>query len=334
MRRKQIICFCVVLTVGAFCTGGCTLGKSANHTAQTLIEVLPYAEKDPLAIGTPAIDKDIQYGFRVSMATLMKQQSTLQELLRTDKVRQTQWFKDQDGSIVQAIKDLRKNLRVRPQEEGNYVEVSMTCDKADEAALIVNEMAQSFVESQGAVRRMRIRDRLAKLEERLTRVEAEVTAASSALDEVRKASGFTDLEERGYGHPVPVRLIRLEQERDNCSLEVAGLQANIENLKQQAGQPPNEQIKNPLQANLEEARASLIVLQSKLQELQKMCDEARARKKDLDLARVQYEQRQGIRDERLRMLDAIKCQIEKLKLMHNDPETPKVKLVGLAPTPL
>jgi len=126
----------------------------------------------------------------------------------------------------------------------------------------------------------------------------------------------------------------LEQDRDNCNLEIVGLQAHIENLRQQAGQPPNEQIRNQLQANLKEAGDSLIVLQSKLGHLQKMCDEAKARKKGLDLARVQYEGRRRMRDERLQMLDAIKCQIERLKIIHDDPETAKVKLVGLAPTPL
>jgi capsular exopolysaccharide synthesis family protein len=41
-----------------------------------------------------------------------------------------------------------------------------------------------------------------------------------------------------------------------------------------------------------------------------------------------------IKDERLAMLDSIKEQIEKFKIMYNDPETPKVMAVGLAPIPL
>ena len=159
-------------------------------------------------------------------------------------------------------------------------------------------------------------------------------AANNALNEVRTASGFTDLEERSYQHPVTIRLIRLEQDRDNCSLEAAGLQAHIKNLERRAGQPSNDQIRNQLQANLDEARGSLIVLGSKLERLKKMCDEAKARKKALDLVRVQYERRQVVRDERIWMLDTIKCQIEKLKIMVDDPETPKVRLVGAAPTPL
>ena len=50
-----------------------------------------------------------------------------------------------------------------------------------------------------------------------------------------------------------------------------------------------------------------------------------AKKRDLDLARVQYKQQLAIRDERKRMLDSLKSEIEKLKILHDDPETPETK---------
>ena len=46
------------------------------------------------------------------------------------------------------------------------------------------------------------------------------------------------------------------------------------------------------------------------------------------------QQRVAIRDERKDMLDSVKSQIEKLKIMHDDPETPKVQSMGYAPEPL
>ncbi|MHC4418582.1 MAG: polysaccharide biosynthesis tyrosine autokinase, partial [Planctomycetota bacterium] len=51
-------------------------------------------------------------------------------------------------------------------------------------------------------------------------------------------------------------------------------------------------------------------------------------------ARIQYQQRVTIRDERKLMLDSIKEQIEKLRIVREDPETPKVQFVGYAPEPL
>jgi capsular exopolysaccharide synthesis family protein len=88
------------------------------------------------------------------------------------------------------------------------------------------------------------------------------------------------------------------------------------------------------QSNLLNARDQLVVLQSTLEDLERRREEAAARKKDLDSARVQYKQRKAIRDERKQMVDSIKEQIEKLRIVREDPETPKVQFVAYAPEPL
>jgi len=88
------------------------------------------------------------------------------------------------------------------------------------------------------------------------------------------------------------------------------------------------------QANLANAEDTLIVLNQRLDELNKLMLETTAKKKDLDQARVQYEERLGDRDEARKAIDRIKEQIEKLTIQHDDPETPKVLSVGPAPAPL
>jgi capsular exopolysaccharide synthesis family protein len=88
------------------------------------------------------------------------------------------------------------------------------------------------------------------------------------------------------------------------------------------------------QANLKNAQDRLVVQSKSLEQLGKMLDETSAKKKDLDSARVQYDQRAAIRDERKLMLNEIKEKIEKLKIIYDDPETPKVQSVGYAPVPL
>jgi hypothetical protein len=110
--------------------------------------------------------------------------------------------------------------------------------------------------------------------------------------------------------------MRLEKERDACLVEIAKLKAEVENREKQEASPDRK-------ANLQKAQDDLVVLTKKLEELRNMCDEAVAKKKDLDLARVQYGQRASIRDERKRMLDSMKEQIEKLKILHDDPATPE-----------
>lgn len=347
MSRKQIVYLCVVLVILANCEKRSVLGASASeYTARALIRVLPYADKDPMKIETPAIDKDIQYGFRQSIATLVKRQSTLQELIDRDKVRQTQWFRrftkfDRQGRIInldqcllQAFKDLREHFSAKAEKDSEFVILSMTCSDAQEAAVIVNEMATLFVTSYGRTKMAEITEKLSNLSKRQNFVERELSEAEKALSDVCKRFGLTDLEEHGYPHPLTTKLIRLEHERDNYVLEIKAVEAHIENLKKKQQGEADGQVKQELQEELHNVRDNLVVLQSKLLELEKMRRDATLRKKDFDLASVQYRQREVIRDERLKTLNEIKWLSEKLKIMHDDPETPKVQLVGIAPVPL
>ncbi len=87
-------------------------------------------------------------------------------------------------------------------------------------------------------------------------------------------------------------------------------------------------------ANLLNARDSLRVLDERLAELQKLRTAALEEQKKLDEARSEYEHIQKVRDERIETLNQIKTQIEKYRILLEDPETPKVQSVGLAPEPL
>ncbi len=399
LRRHVLLI--VVLTIFGLIAGGAGWYVFKlflpSYSAQTYIEVLPRVETDPMTIGSVQVQKDIQYGYRVSMANLIKQQSSLQELLRNDKVRSTNWFKRRNEDTRKAVRYLKKHLGAYAHRDAEYVEISMTCREAREAALIVNEMAQLFVNSQAGTKKGEISERLARLEDRRRAVERELTAANNALDEVREAWGISDLESpagRYFQHTVTLMLNDLRLQENQLVLSISQLRASIENLKELATGPIAEQIeiaveRDPImislaqqlvfqeaqlsgrlakfgenhrivrssqevieeikekrrqrkteiaeqtrRANLENARDSLVILQERLNQLESLRDQANQKKKDLDLARVQYDQRMKIRDERILMLDALKEQIEKVKIMLNDPETTKVQLVGFAPEPL
>ena len=86
-------------------------------------------------------------------------------------------------------------------------------------------------------------------------------------------------------------------------------------------------------ANLMNARDSLRVLDERLTELQKMRAAALDEQKKLDEARNEYGRIQKTRDERQETLNQIKMQIEKYRILLEDPDTPKVQSVGLARTP-
>jgi capsular polysaccharide biosynthesis protein len=153
--RRHILLI-VSLTLLGFMVGGVSwyllMRYAPKYTAQTFIGVLPPVEKDPMAIVSGQVAKDIQYSYRVSLASLMTQQSTLQRLTARDKIQETKWFKRfgdvREISNAKAFDDLRKKFSAYAQRDGDYIVVSMTCGNAAESALIVNEMVDLFIASQ------------------------------------------------------------------------------------------------------------------------------------------------------------------------------------------
>jgi succinoglycan biosynthesis transport protein ExoP len=368
-----------------------------RYTAKTFIQVLPPTETDPMTIGTIQLQKDILYGHRQSIANLIKQQSTLEDLLDRDKVKDTEWFRRWNGDRRRAVNYLDKHFGAYAHRDSEFVEISMTCRAAKEAADIVNEMLNLFLATRGDTEQQEISKKLKGLEDERQRVQSELDAANKGLDDIRAAYNLTDIEQpegRYFQHTITIRLNDLELKKSELDLAIKQLQADIGNLQELATGPITEQIeylieRDPVmltlaqqlayleaqlsgrltkfgenhrdvrqtrelieetkkrreqrkieiaeqtrRANLENARDGLIVLQKRFEELESLRQEAEAQKKELDLARIQYEKGLKIRDERLTMLDSIKEQIEKLKIMYNDPETPKVLAVGLAPIPL
>ncbi|MBN2316764.1 MAG: polysaccharide biosynthesis tyrosine autokinase [Sedimentisphaerales bacterium] len=399
LRRHIFLIVC--LTVLGFVAGGGgwkLLQKYfPRYTARTYIQVLPPVEKDPMTIGSVQLHKDILYGHRQSIANLIKQQRTLEELLDRDKVKETHWFVRRDRDRRKAVKYLKRYFGAHAHRDSEFVEISMTCGSATEAAEIVNEMHDLFLSRQGVTEKQEITERLQRLEEQRIRVQSELDAAEKGLDDVRVAYDLTDLDRpmgRYFQHPVEVKLNNLELQKDELDLVIRQLHADLANLEELATGPITEQIevaieKDPVmvdlaqqitfwetqlsgllikfgenhrdvrqarerleetkkkraerkdeianqirRANLENAKSNLIVLQERFEELEQLRQEAVAKKKQLDLARIQFDKGVKIRDERLEMLDTIKEQIEKLKTLHDDPETPKVLSVGKAPPPL
>jgi capsular exopolysaccharide synthesis family protein len=365
-----------------------------RYTARTYIEVLPPVETDPMTITTPYTQEEMRYSHRVSMATRIKQQRTLQELVGRDVIKDTEWFNNRDGSVRKAIRYLEKYFGAIPQRDGDYVEISMTCRDKEEAALIVNEMAELFLVDKGGTERGDVAERLASLAERRTFIQGELDAAEGALRDVRDRWGLTDLEEHAYADTITRKLTDLEVEQNALVLLIKELEGVIKNLEEMATGPINEQIEHRIeidpvlvylarerdlqeailaglltkfgenhrivrqtqdlieeikskrrerreqiaeqlrQSNLQDGYDRAIELQGRYEELERIRAEAAAAKTDLDLARAQYKERLDVRDERREMLDKVKEQIEKLRVLHDDPKTPKVRLVAYAPVPL
>jgi capsular exopolysaccharide synthesis family protein len=403
LRRHVLLI--VSLTILGFIVGGVSWYLLwvylPKYTAQTFIKVLPPIEKDPMTIAGGQVAKDIQYGYRMSMASLMTEQSFLQKLIDRDKVQGTKWFKSfgevREKSIVKAFSDLKKKFGATAQRDGDYIVASMTCGDAAESALIVNEIVDLFLTSQRSSTKGDVAERMARLQDQRDNIQRDLDSAERALVEVRDRWGLTDLEEyqgQRFQHTITLTLNDLELQENKLIMDIKGLQADIANLEQLATGPINEQVENLIendptataltqqlafmeaslasrltkfgenhpvvrqsqelineikekrrvrraeiaeqtrQANLKNARDFLTGLQQKFADMEKLRQETAAKQKELDLARIQYQQRASIRDERKLMLDSVKEQLEKFKIMLDDPETPKVQFVGPAPMPL
>ncbi|MHC4156148.1 MAG: hypothetical protein ACYST6_14690 [Planctomycetota bacterium] len=327
MGRREIFHVWVVLWVVGV-VGSATKAAAPTYTAKTLIRVLPYAEKDPMTIETAAVDSGLQERFRRSIAALIKQQDMFQRLIDMRKVQDTKWFRqfgstsdDRHHFVRKALEDLERNLRVAAQRQTDFIKISMTCGDPHEAAMIVNETVRLFVGVQQQKKRGQISAKLANLERRQVSLQKDLEIAERALEEVRTRWGFTDLEDHNYAPAVVVRLNRLQGLRDDMLLEVRGLEATISDLKER-------------KVDFEALRAQLIPRRAKLRELEKMVEQAGAKKKDFDLARVQYRRRAAIRNRMSDRPGAIEMLREKYKMMHNDPQIARVEMVGPAPEPL
>jgi len=398
--RRHIFLIIISTILGLVAGGGIwkLLQKySPKYTATTYIQVLSPVPTDPMTIGNAQLQKDILYNYRQSIANLIKQQSTLQELLARNTIKQTDWFHRREESIRKAVKYLNRYFVAYAHRDSEFVEISMTCRDAGEAAKIVNEMLDLFITKQGATEKAEVSQRLIELENQRDNVERELSAAEASLADVRNKSGIIDLEMpvgKNFQHTITLTLNNLELQKTDLELGIQQLKADIGNLQRLATEPISEQIEFAIErdpvmltlaqqltfqeaelkgmltrfgenhrdvrqmresiaetqnarelrkeeiaeqtrkANLQNARDGLVVLQQRFEELEKLRLGAEAKKRDLDEARVQYAQRLKIRDERNEMLDKIKEQIEKWKMIANDPETPKVQAVGLAPRPL
>lgn len=400
LRRHWLMI--VIFTIFGFFCGGASwylLKKYApRYTARTFIRVLPPVEKDPTVMQSPIVAKDIQYGYRQSMAAQLKSQNTLQQLVDRDRIQQTKWFQNfgdiKADRIIRAIKNLDNNMGVSPQRDGDSIVVSMTCRSKEESALIVNEMVNLFVSSQGSAKRKDVAEKLSRLSEQQLRVQRDLDLSEQDLDNVRRRYGFADLEEHSFMPIVDQKLAQLESDQSQLRMDISEMRAGMERLAQQAQGPVQVQVERQVesdpvmtllaqqlalqesslasslarfgedhrvvqqtrkfidaiqeerarrkaiiaeqtrQSNLRNAQDQIVTMEKRLGELESLREETAKNKAEMDLARAQYEQRLKIRDERRAVLNSIKEQVEKLKIVYDDPETPKVQFVAPAPEPL
>jgi len=205
-----------------------------TYTAQTAIEVLPPGTEDPMEIGSSPGNKDMAYQLRFTKAAFIKQQSTLENLLRRDKVRDTEWFKGFNNDIPKAVEELGDNLGASPQREGNWIMLSMKCHDKKESALIVNEMLDLFLKGQQAIATRDVREQLAKRTDQQRRLRGELQQAEDTLETIRKGTEFTNLGEQRFRDSIDIKLAGLESMQNQLQNNIAQVETFVTTLRVRA----------------------------------------------------------------------------------------------------
>jgi len=237
--RRHILLICAFTFFGAIV--GCGLWYilckvAPKYTAKTYIEVLSPGQLDPTVIGSPIANKDVSYEFRFSKAALIKQQSMLQELIRREKIRDTQWYKSFDEDIIDIMDDLDKHLNANADRNSSYVLVSMTCGDAEEAALIVNQMVDLFIKSQQTGAEEDVSAKLSELTLQENALRGKIQTINNSLTDIRRSTGITQLEsgseDSSFRHTITQKLSNLEVDKSKLEADIEEIRTSVGNYEE------------------------------------------------------------------------------------------------------
>jgi Mrp family chromosome partitioning ATPase/uncharacterized protein involved in exopolysaccharide biosynthesis len=254
---RQHIWLIILLTTAGLVAGGLSwyLFKRylPKYTATAYIEVLSPVIRDPTRIGEAATDRENRYVYRMSLATLIEQQGMFNNLLQSEKVKQTKWFtrfgasgseKTTGRGIEKGLKDLQKNMGASADRERDFIRVSMTCAGYDgavkESALIANEMVDLFLKSREEKEKGDVRQKVQALREQREAVMQELATYQTTLNNIMTTTGFTDLGEHSYQDVFTQRVAILEVESNNLLWSISDTVTQIKALERQASGPIEE----------------------------------------------------------------------------------------------
>ncbi len=309
------ILICVLMGSGS--AGPNQVASNPGHTAVAMIEVLPYAQPDPLSLETPNIDVELQREFRRSKAMLMTQPDFFDRLVKREKVKGTTWFREIGGDLKRAAKDLRQRCAAEARKDSGFLEAVVACDDPNDSALIAEEMVNLFVELQEAGAKAKLDVRIKALDTRRRRILKAIEATETEIEVIYKRYGHADLDEHEYCHPAEARLIRVEERRDDLLLEIVEQDPTVTRLDSRSRSGSRSKVGSR-------------IVQIKLLAAEKMYGEARKSKDDLDLARAAYKRAAAALTRHERMLEQVDLLIDKLQMMHDSPDVSRLRPIGPA----
>lgn len=219
-----------------------------KYTYSRAIDVAMPVTQDPMTITTPQIAKDIYYQFRFTKAALIKQDFMLKQLLdNSDKVKETSWFKqyakvnaageiigDRAKAIQEAFEDLKKDLRSSAPRDHNFIVVSMSCAKAQDAKVIVDEMVRIFLNQQQELAQRGLKNELAQFRSQRSNIQANLNQVENQLASIRSGTQFARLnlgENQSFRDYMDEKLADLERRNSQLESERERLNSIIATLE-------------------------------------------------------------------------------------------------------
>ncbi len=264
-RHLLMIIFCTILGLVLGGVGWFLCRQYIpQYTALTYVQVESPERQNPLQIETRTANKDTLYQFRVSMASLLKQESLFVDVLQLDRVRETDWYKDLDNKHIDGIQTFQEDFGASPQRESQFIAVSMKTPSAGESATILNAVVDLFVNRQTESSKTDIRNKLSNLTEQERSLRRDLQTANNALDEWRASSGFTGLGmDDEFEHTLNQKEQQIVLQLDNLETEISDLETRIETYEARVEsvgvdvvtQSQTEQ--DPIVINLKQQKAQL-----------------------------------------------------------------------------
>ncbi|MBN1817071.1 MAG: polysaccharide biosynthesis tyrosine autokinase [Sedimentisphaerales bacterium] len=245
-----------------------------EYTAVSGIDVLPQGLTDPMEIGQPSINRDVQFQFRNTKAEMLKSPGTLEEFIKLDTIQDLAWYKqfhksrwkrfsgpilslftkngngnengeghdeaDQAKAVIRALKDLQKNLSIVAQRDATYIRVAMTCSGSkgkQECAEVVNRLIDMFYQQEDGRAKADFRARITQLNKQQGDLQKEITDLDRELDRFRRQAPIAQIANLGgnqFRDFLDEKLGNLETDVSRLEGEVKRFSSLLESARRRA----------------------------------------------------------------------------------------------------
>ncbi|MGC3957513.1 MAG: hypothetical protein QM813_06000 [Verrucomicrobiota bacterium] len=217
-----------------------------RYTATGFIQVQP--QLTPSRVKTADSETPDTANIAVDIRTqarLLKSEALLLRVLQNEssKIRETDWFRQFDGNIGEALLQFDKSLSVVPIQDTKLVQIDFIYSNRKDCKTIVTELVNAHLEDQKERQNSVLSDRTTMLnnvklksESRLKDIEAEMREKQTQVNDGGGGIGFISLKEMELNKLVQERLeaglllenkraaFRSAKEAADAGLEVAGVE--------------------------------------------------------------------------------------------------------------